>query len=107
MAAYIPPAAMSATWMGGMTGFRPGSPGQAQDSPEAEVVDVMADHILVGAVLPVPGDGAIDQPFVQFFHLPVPDSQAIRDPRAEPLEDHIRFPGHSIKNFQPLGMFQV
>ena len=83
------PAAEVGDLAGGLDRWAAGLAGQPQQPVEAEVVHVVARAVAVGAVLPVAGDGAVDQARVLEAQTLIADSQALQHPGAEGLQQHV------------------
>src|SRR5262249_56320081 len=59
------------------------------DAVQAEVVQVVAGTVAVGAVLAVPGDRAVDESGVGLAENVIADAEAIEHARAEALHQHV------------------
>src|SRR5215210_4311668 len=64
-------------------------PAQAEDSVQAEVVQVMAGAVAVRTVLAVAGDRAVDQRRIRLAQHLVADAQPLEHARPEALDQHV------------------
>ena len=80
---------------------RPGDPGPRQ------IVDVVARLHREGAVLPVAGDGAVDQPRIHLAQLFIPHAELLHDARSELLDDNVVLHDQLFDRFHRCRLLQV
>ena len=81
--------------------------GQAEQPDEPEVVHVVAGAVAVGAVLPVAGDRAVDEPGVLLAQPLVADAEAVHHAGAEALHQHVGLAHEPQQHLAPLLALEV
>ncbi len=84
-----------------------GLPGQSEQAVQAQIIHVMARPVAVGAVLPVAGDGAIDQPRVDRLEALPAHAEAVEHAGAEGLEQYVSVSGQPEQDLLALIVLEV
>ncbi|MNI53182.1 hypothetical protein D3C73_1080030 [compost metagenome] len=74
---------------------------------QREVIDVMTGAIPVGARLPVPGDGHVDQLGVDCLQRLITQAQSLHHTGAKLLQDNVVVLHQSLDDLQCLGLLEV
>src|SRR5262245_19330256 len=79
----------------------------AEQSGNADVVDVVPGFLTVWSILPISGNRAIDQPRIDLIERFITDAQTIHDTRAESLYNDIDTFGQFQKYLTSDGMLEI
>lgn len=67
----------------------------------------MAGETTIGTILPIAGDGAIDNPGVYFTYGRIVYAQAFHHPRSESLHNNVRRRRHLVEDTAPGRHLQI